>query len=190
MTSLQAARRQRPATSARVNDSPDALTAAGQTCEPANSTTHWRPGAGGGGAGHVAFRVPALRATLEEAPVSTAEPVAAPGPPIDQSVTNRSLAVRARSASNQPQSAVAPPAVLKPIALNEQTLAGTKWGQGAFSLEFGHNGKLLMGGREHAQWQVQGSRIRLYRGATGEEHWLDIVGDKLMWEGQEISRVP
>ena len=123
----------------------------------------------------MAVQVPARRATLEEAPVSTAEPVAPPGPPIDQSVTNRGLAVRARSASNQTPSAVAPPAVLKPIVLNEQTLAATKWRQGAFSLEFGDNGKLLIG---------------LYRDTTGEEHWVDIVGDKLMWEGQEISRVP
>jgi hypothetical protein len=31
----------------------------------------------------------------KEAPVSTAEPVAAPGPPIDKSETNRTLVVRA-----------------------------------------------------------------------------------------------
>jgi hypothetical protein len=49
---------------------------------------------------------------------------------------------------------------------------------------------LLIGGRERAQWRVEGSRIRLYRDTTGEEHWLDIVGDKLMWESQEIVRVP
>src|SRR5688572_14605458 len=54
--------------------------------------------------------------------------------------------------------------------LNERTLVGTK--------------------RERAQWRVEGSRVRLYRDRTGEEHWLDIVGNKLMWKGQEIGRVP
>ena len=73
--------------------------------------------------------------------------------------------------------------------LDETTLVGTKWEREGFGLEFGANGKLLIGGRERAQWRVEGSRIRLYRDTTGEEHWLDIVGGKLMWEGQVISRV-
>lgn len=75
-------------------------------------------------------------------------------------------------------------------ALNEYTLIGTKWERDGFGLEFGLEGKLFIGGRERAQWQIIGSRIRLYRDTTGEEHWLDIVGDKLTWEGQEIGRVP
>ena len=79
--------------------------------------------------------------------------------------------------------------------LNERTLIGTRWEREGFGLEFGANGKLLIGGRERASWRVEGSRIRLYRDATPagralEEHWLDIVGDKLMWEGREIGRVP
>jgi len=74
--------------------------------------------------------------------------------------------------------------------LNESTLVGTKWAREGFGLEFGADGKLLIGGRERAQWRVEGSRIRLYRDTTGEEHWLDIIGDKLMWEGQEIGRAP
>lgn len=71
--------------------------------------------------------------------------------------------------------------------LNEHTLVGTKWGHDGFNLEFGADGKLFIGGQERAQWQVQGSRIRLYRDDTGEEHWLDIVSNQLMWEGQELS---
>jgi len=74
--------------------------------------------------------------------------------------------------------------------LNERTLVGTKWERDGFGLEFGADGRLLIGGRERAQWRVEGSRVRLYRDRTGEEHWLDIVGNKLMWKGQEIGRVP
>ncbi|MEW6303853.1 MAG: hypothetical protein AB1705_10305 [Verrucomicrobiota bacterium] len=80
---------------------------------------------------------------------------------------------------------VAPPAG----TLNERTLVGTQWERDGFRLEFGADGRLLIGGRERARWRVEGSRIRLYRETTGEEHWLDIAGNKLMWEGQELGRV-
>ena len=74
-------------------------------------------------------------------------------------------------------------------ALNERTLVGTKWEREGFGIEFGADGKLLIAGRERAKWQIAGGRIRLYRDATGEEHWLDIVGNTLKWEGREIGRV-
>jgi hypothetical protein len=82
-----------------------------------------------------------------------------------------------------------------PYRLNERTLVGTKWEREGFGIEFSADGKLLIGGRERARWCVEGSRVRLYRDATPsgrppEEHWLDIVGNKLMWEGQELGRVP
>ena len=80
--------------------------------------------------------------------------------------------------------------MVDPSALNERTLVGTKWERDGFGLEFGADGKLVIGGRERAKWRVEGSRIHLYRDTTGEEHWLDIAGNKLMWEGQEIGRVP
>jgi|SRR5436190_22105578 len=76
-----------------------------------------------------------------------------------------------------------------PASLTERTLVGTKWEREGFGLEFGAAGKLLIGGRERANWSVEGQRVRLYRDTTGEEHWLDIVGNKLMWGGQEIGRV-
>ena len=104
--------------------------------------------------------------------------------------------LRGRSPSHEPSASTPtnsgqPPA--SPTAeptLNERTLVGTKWEREGFGIEFGADGKLLIGGRERARWRVEGSRIRLYRETTGEEHWLDIVGDRLLWEGKEIGRVP
>ena len=87
-------------------------------------------------------------------------------------------------ASFQPQGSVVPP-----VALDERTLVGTKWERDGFGFEFGADGTLLIGGRERAQWRVVGSRLRLYRDDTGEEHWLDIAGNRLLWEGREIGRV-
>jgi len=75
-------------------------------------------------------------------------------------------------------------------SLNERTLIGTKWERDGFGFEFGPGGKLLIGGRERATWRVEGRRVRLYRDTTGEEHWLDIVGARLMWQGREIGRIP
>jgi hypothetical protein len=72
---------------------------------------------------------------------------------------------------------------------NDSRNASAVQGKGGFAIEFGADGKLLIGGRERAKWRLEGRRVRLYRDTTGEEHWLDIVGDKLMWEGQEIDRV-
>jgi hypothetical protein len=112
------------------------------------------------------------------AKTSMASAAAYPAPPADAGFPQNSLAVepaKRRDDSN---------------ALTERTLVGTKWEREGFGLEFGAAGKLLIGGRERAKWRVEGQRVRLYRDTTGEEHWLDIVGDRLVWNGQEIGRVP
>jgi len=114
--------------------------------------------------------------------VETPEPAAGPHP---------LPPAKEEPAPKQSGSAESPPAALvaEPNTLDERTLVGTKWERDGFGIEFGADGNLLIGGRQRAKWRVEGSRIRLYRDTTGEEHWLDIVGIKLMWEGQEIGRV-
>ncbi len=116
-------------------------------------------------------------------PVGRPKPFAAPDsiPPLPAGLD--------ATRTNPAESRLAEP-VADPNALNERTLVGTKWEREGFGIEFGADGKLMIGGRERAKWRVEGQRIRLYRDTTGEEHWLDIVGNKLMWEGQEIGRVP
>jgi hypothetical protein len=108
-------------------------------------------------------------------PVESREPAAAPQKPA-AAKTNGAESPLVASAAG-------------PMALDERTLIGTKWEREQFAIEFGANGKLLIGGRERAQWRVEGPRVRLYRDTTGEEHWLDIVSNRLMWEGREIGRV-
>lgn len=122
-------------------------------------------------------------ATGRPPPVGRREPFAAPDsiPPLPAGLD--------ATRTNPAESRLAEP-VADPNALNERTLVGTKWEREGFGIEFGADGKLMIGGRERAKWRVEGQRIRLYRDTTGEEHWLDIVGNKLMWEGQEIGRVP
>jgi len=93
------------------------------------------------------------------------------------------------SAAFESNAPVRPPPELKQAeALNEGTLVGTRWQKDGVALEFGAEGRLLMGGRQRARWSVVGQRVRLYRDTTEEEHWLDIVGKSLFWQGQEIGR--
>ena len=112
-------------------------------------------------------------------------------PPVEASTpAPNSLPPAREKRAQAPGISPALPSVVTPEALNERTLVGTKWERDGFSIEFGADGKLLIVGRPRAQWRVEGSRVLLYRDTTGEEHWLDVVGDKLLWAGQEIGRVP
>lgn len=73
-------------------------------------------------------------------------------------------------------------------AINEQTIVGTEWGDDRFKLEFGPNGKLLIGGSVRANWSIEGSRVKLYSNDGREVHWLDIEGNKLTWNGEPVGR--
>jgi len=139
------------------------------------------------------FVSPPTEAPLLEARKPPPDRAAAPAPRFETPEPAASLAPfpPAQESPAPTQSSFAESrSVVDPSALNERTLVGTKWERDGFGLEFGADGKLVIGGRERAKWRVEGSRIHLYRDTTGEEHWLDIAGNKLMWEGQEIGRVP
>jgi len=139
------------------------------------------------------FVAPPTGVPRVEARKPAPDPAAAPAPQVETPEPAAALAPfpPAQEAPAPTQNSFAESqSVVDPSALNERTLVGTKWERDGFGLEFGADGKLLIGGRERAKWRIEGSRIHLYRDTTGEEHWLDIVGKKLMWEGQEIGRVP
>ena len=124
--------------------------------------------------------LPEIRA-VREPPVVARPPLDAPAP----AAASGSYPAESRPLARLPPE---PPSNLQ--SLNERTLIGTRWERDGFGVEFGPGGKLLIGGRERAKWRVEGQRVRLYRDTTGEEHWLDIVGAKLMWEGREFGRTP
>ncbi len=72
--------------------------------------------------------------------------------------------------------------------ISEETLPGTRWEQDEFAIEFRETRQLFIGGKPRAKWRIVGSRVELYDD-KGEVHWLDIEGNKLMWQGQEIGLV-
>lgn len=73
-------------------------------------------------------------------------------------------------------------------AINEQTIVGTEWGDAKFKLEFGPQGKLIIGGNVRANWRIEGDRIKLYSNDGREVHWLDIEGNRLTWNGEPVGR--
>lgn len=79
--------------------------------------------------------------------------------------------------------------------LSGETLKGTKWSMGArgdvkIVCEFADNGEWRVNGETKARWQVIGDRVRIYNDDLGEEHYVDIDGDKLTFDGEVISRAP
>lgn len=84
--------------------------------------------------------------------------------------------------------------------LNARTLAGTKWlpdfpqqaNQGMMrgkklEIEFAPDGTWRVNDNVRAKWTVEGKRVKIFDD-KGEVHYLDIEGDKLMFEGKEVSR--
>jgi hypothetical protein len=76
---------------------------------------------------------------------------------------------------------------VQPESLTAETLAGTTWEDGMVTVSFLPDGRWEMNGRICAKWEVEGSRVRIYDD-KGEEHFVDIVGDNLEFEGKIIVR--
>lgn len=94
--------------------------------------------------------------------------------------------LRAPAQSPPPQAPTEKPPEL--TVINERTLVGTEWGSDQFKLEFGPDGKLLIGGDARANWRIENGRVKLYSSDGREVHWLDIEGNRLSWNGAPIGR--
>lgn len=94
-----------------------------------------------------------------------------------------------------PKAEPTPASVAEPVpapapvkALTEETLRNTAWASGKFRIDLSANGNVVIGNSARAKWKVEGDRLKLYSDTSDEVHYLDIRGDKLYWEGQEIGR--
>ncbi len=136
-----------------------------------------------------------VKEAQKEAPDSVTE--AAPAQPEEPALVVEEPAVVAakepEEAPAEPGPAVAPEAVEEVSTegapkLTAETLSGTSWKQDNIAVKFHSDGQWEMNGRVCAKWEVQGSRVRIYDG-QGEEHFVDIAGDTLEFEGKKIGRV-
>jgi len=71
-------------------------------------------------------------------------------------------------------------------AITAETLAGCTYTQGRLEIEFAPNGIWKVNGNPRAKWRIEGGRVRMYDD-KGEEHFLDIAGNKLLFNGEEIK---
>jgi len=81
--------------------------------------------------------------------------------------------------------------------LNARTLAGSKWQPTGMEklgrmdikleIEFAPDGTWRVNDNIRAKWKVEGNRVKIYND-EGEVHYVDIVGDKLMFNGEEVQR--
>lgn len=74
-------------------------------------------------------------------------------------------------------------------ALTAERLRGTEWEQGKVKSEFLPDGRWSMNGRICARWEVLGDKVRIYDDEKNEEHFLDIVGDTLEFNGKKLGRL-
>ncbi|MBX7258063.1 MAG: hypothetical protein K1Y02_17005 [Candidatus Hydrogenedentes bacterium] len=87
---------------------------------------------------------------------------------------------RAAQSSPAPQAAAETP-------LTAETLAGTRWQDDKIDIAFLPDGRWQMNGRICAKWEVNGDKVRIFDD-KGEEHFVDIVGSSLAFNGKKIGR--
>lgn len=112
----------------------------------------------------------------ENAVATPQVPVAAEAPVTPPPVVTASAPIASVSAPAQP-------------FITEQSLTGAKYEVDKVVMEFAADKKWTVNGEAKAMWAIEGNRVKIYDD-KGEEHFLDIKGDKLSFEGQpvELSR--
>ncbi|MBN2133298.1 MAG: hypothetical protein JW741_27615 [Sedimentisphaerales bacterium] len=77
----------------------------------------------------------------------------------------------------------------KPITI--ETLTGCKeiqkFGDKQLIIEYAPNGEWKINGIVRAKWTIEGSRVKIYRDDTDEVHYIDIVGNSLVYQGNEVN---
>lgn len=72
-------------------------------------------------------------------------------------------------------------------ALTEETLVGTKWQAGPYTLEFQANGALLLNGERPGTWSIEGNALNVAAGDA--KYTAEIRGDKLFYGGMPLTRI-
>ena len=82
----------------------------------------------------------------------------------------------------------APPATTtETAALTAETLVGTKWQAGPYTLEFQANGVLVLNNDTQGTWSVEGNAVKVSAG--DKSYTAEIKGDKLFYGGMPLSRL-
>ena len=91
---------------------------------------------------------------------------------------------------SQPAAVVEEPAAASEQAegaLTAETLVGTKWRAGPYTLEFKANGVLVLNNDKEGTWSVEGNSLKVAAGDTS--YTAEIRGDKLFYGGMPLTRI-
>lgn len=106
---------------------------------------------------------------------------AAPAPaPAEQQTQPAAVTETPAPAETPAQAAEAP-------ALTAETLVGTKWQAGPYTLEFQANGVLVLNNDTQGTWSVEGNSVKVSAG--DKSYTAEIKGDKLFYGGMPLSRL-
>ena len=78
-------------------------------------------------------------------------------------------------------------ATTETAALTAETLVGTKWQAGPYTLEFQANGVLVLNNDTQGTWSVEGNAVKVSAG--DKSYTAEIKGDKLFYGGMPLSRL-
>ncbi|HOD49992.1 MAG TPA: lipocalin family protein [Candidatus Hydrogenedentes bacterium] len=77
----------------------------------------------------------------------------------------------------------------KPITV--ETLTGCKEvqqiGNGQLVIEYGANGEWKMNGNVRAKWTIEGDKVKIYKDGTDEVHYIEIINNKLVYNGKVLK---
>jgi hypothetical protein len=73
-----------------------------------------------------------------------------------------------------------------PITTESLTGCITKLGDTGKDIEFAVDHVWKVAGKDTAMWEIVGNQVKIYD-EKGEEHYLDIEGDKLMFNGERVE---
>lgn len=112
-------------------------------------------------------------------------------PPAAPAVPSTPPAAPEQAAEETPKEA---PAKVDPFGgrpITVETLTGCKEVQdfknAQLVIEYAPDGVWKVNGNARAKWTIEGNRVKIYKDGTDEVHYIDIVGNKLVYDGKELN---
>jgi len=112
-------------------------------------------------------------------------------PPVAPAVPSTPPAAPEKAVEEPPKEA---PAKVDPFGgrpITVETLTGCKEVQNLkdaqLVIEYAPDGVWKVNGNPRAKWTIEGNRVKIYKDGTDEVHYIDIVGNKLVYDGKELN---
>ena len=71
--------------------------------------------------------------------------------------------------------------------ITAESIVGTKWRFGGFTIAFEPDGKLKLNDALPGEWSIEGDTLKV--SAMGQSHEAKIEGDKITYDGNPLEKV-